>query len=98
MPSSRLHRWRLVASTLGLGVPARYALRRLAHVDHFYLLTASLDGVRYPRLRSDLRFEEARDSDFEQMLRDVHRWDAATRREVVARVLFHERGMPGAWV
>jgi hypothetical protein len=100
MPSFRLNEWRLVAvaRTLGLGVPARYALKRLADVDHYYLLTASLDRVRYPRLRSDLRFEEARDADFEQMLRDLHRWDPTTRREVVARVLFHERGMPGAWV
>jgi RimJ/RimL family protein N-acetyltransferase len=98
MNSSVLQQWRLVAANLGLVVPARHVLKKLADIDHFYLLSARLERIQYPRMRSDLRFAEARAGDFEEMLRELHRWDAPTRKEVVARVLFHRRGMPGCYV
>lgn len=64
MIATSLDRVRFVTSNLGVRTPALYALKRIAWVDHFFHLTAPLARVRFPRLRTDLRFAQATADDF----------------------------------
>ncbi|HEY3446507.1 MAG TPA: hypothetical protein VGK67_09080 [Myxococcales bacterium] len=89
---------RLVVSHLGLWTPALYALRKLGHVDHFFHLSAALRRLRFPRLRSDLRFAEATEADLAEILGGLGSLDADSRREVITRVRFHRSGVPGCHV
>jgi GNAT superfamily N-acetyltransferase len=98
MAPSSLDTYRLVASTLGLRVPALFALKRVAYLDHFYHLTAPLSRLHFPRLRSDLSFAEATEADFAEIARGVDALDPAARKDVVTRLLFHRRGFPGCYV
>jgi ribosomal protein S18 acetylase RimI-like enzyme len=78
----------LVTSSLGFGASALLALRKLAHVDHFYQLVAPIERLRYPRLRSDVRFTPATEADFAEMVRGLGELDVASRHEVLSRVFF----------
>jgi hypothetical protein len=98
MPLALARDYRLVVSNLGFWTPVRYALRRLAHVDHFYLMSAALGRLRFPRLRSDLRFAEATEGDFEEAARGLKALELDARREVVTRLRFHRGGVPGCHV
>jgi len=92
MVASSLQEYRLVVSHLGVGIPASLLLKKIASVDHFYHLTAALDGLRFPRLRSDIQFEEAREVDFSDILQGIRSLDAPSRKEVIARLRFRRRG------
>ncbi len=81
----------LVASSLGLGTSALLALGKLARVDHYYQLVAPIERLRYPRLRTDLRFTGATEADFAEMVRGLRELDVASRREVLSRVFFGRR-------
>lgn len=98
MTAASLHTYRLVASNLGIRVPAQYALKRIVWVDHFYHLTAPLARLRFPRLRTDIRFAPATAGDFAEIERDLPSLDAETRKEVVTRVLFFRRGFSGCYL
>jgi GNAT superfamily N-acetyltransferase len=98
MLAAPLHTYRLVTSSLGIRVPALYALKRLAHVDHFFHLTAPLARLRFPRLRTDIRFAQATEDDFREIERGIPALDAESRREVVTRVLFFQRGFSGCYL
>jgi len=89
---------RLVASSLGVRQPALYALKRLAYVDHFYHLTALLSRLRFPPLRSDLRFHEATRADLDEIARSGAGLDPASRKDIVTRLLFHRLGFTGCHV
>lgn len=90
--------YRLVVSSLGLKTPARFALKRVAWVDHFYHLTATLSRLRFPRLRSDLTFAPATGADLAEMERGLGALDASPRKDVVTRLLFWRRGFSGCYV
>lgn len=99
MAHSSLDTYRIVTSNLGFRVPALFALKRVAYLDHFYHLTAPLSRLRFPRLRSDIAFSEATDADFAEIARGIGALDApAARRDVVTRVLFYRRGFRGSYV
>jgi hypothetical protein len=98
MFTSSLDKYRLVASTLGIREPAFHLLKKLANVDHSYHLTAAIDRLRFPRLRSDLRFAQATDLDFAEILRGIRAADPAVRKELLARILFFRRGFSGCHV
>ena len=89
---------RLVLTNLGFWTPARYALRRMGHIDHFYQMSAALRRLRFPRLRSDLRFTEASEADFDEIARGLKVLDLDSRREVITRLRFHRAGVPGCHV
>jgi hypothetical protein len=95
MVAASLETYRFVTSILGLRIPALYALKRLAWIDHFFHLTASLARLRYPRLRTDLQIAPATADDFAEIERGIPGLDAESRREVVTRVLFFRRGFSG---
>jgi GNAT superfamily N-acetyltransferase len=88
----------LIATNLGFAVPALHALKRLGYVDHFYCLSGVIQRLRFPRLRSDIHVQEATEADFAEILRGLGRLDAASRKEVVTRLLFHRRNVPGCHV
>jgi hypothetical protein len=92
MIASSLEKCRLVASTLGVTSPARHLLKKLAAVEHCYHLTAAIDRLRFPRLRSDIRFAEATELDLAEILGGIRDRDLAIRQELLARVLFYRRG------
>jgi GNAT superfamily N-acetyltransferase len=96
LPSS-LDRYRLVASSLGPRLPA-LVLRKLAHVDHFFLLTAALSRLRFPRLRSNLRFALAGDADFAEIARTLGALDPLSRQEILSRLLFRDRGFSSCYI
>ncbi len=98
MHVASLHTYRFVASNLGIGIPALYALKRLAWVDHFFHLTAPLARLRFPRLRTDIHFSQATADDFAEIERGLPALDAESRREVVTRVLFFRRGFSGCYL
>ncbi len=98
MPSSSPHGYRLVVSSLGLRTPAVFALKRIAWVDHFYHLTAPLARLRFPRLRTDIRFAQATADDFSEIERGLPALDPESRKEVVTRVLFFRRGFSGCYL
>lgn len=93
-----LDTYRLVTSNLGIRIPAVYALKRLAYVDHFYHLTAPLARLRFPRLRTDIRFAQATADDFAEIERGIPALDAESRKEVITRVLFFRRGFSGCYL
>lgn len=93
-----LQTYRLVTSSLGLRLPAAYALKRLAWVDHFYHLTAPLSRLRFPRLRGDLHFALATPEDFAEIERSIPALDPESRRNLVTRVLFYRRGFSGCYL
>ena len=80
MIATSLDRVRFVTSNLGVRTPALYALKRIAWVDHFFHLTAPLARVRFPRLRTDLRFAQATADDFAEIERGLPALDAESRR------------------
>ena len=96
--TSAIEDYRLVASSLGLRVPALHALRKLAWIDHFYHLVTPIERLRFPRLRSDLRFAEATEADFAEIVRGIGALDVASRKEVMARVLFRRRAPRGCTI
>jgi RimJ/RimL family protein N-acetyltransferase len=96
--ASALDGYRLVASSLGLQVPALLALKKVGWIDHFYHLTAPLERLRYLRLRTDLAFSEATQADFAEIVRGLGELELAARKEVVARVLFQRRARRGCWI
>ncbi len=98
MATSSLETYRLVTSTLGLRLPALFALKRVAYVDHFYQLTAPLSRLRFPRLRSDISVAAATEVDFAEMAAGMKALDPAARKDVLARLLFHRRGFSGCYV
>lgn len=98
MTAPPLADFRLVTSSLGLRTPVLFALKRVAWVDHFYHLTAPLSRLRFERVRSDLEVTEATEADFDEMARGLPSLDAAARKDVVTRLLFHRRGFPGCYV
>ncbi len=98
MIATSLDRVRFVTSNLGVRTPALYALKRIAWVDHFFHLTAPLARVRFPRLRTDLRFAQATADDFAEIERGLPALDAESRRELVTRVLFFRRGFSGCYL
>jgi hypothetical protein len=98
MFTSSLDRYRLVASTLGIRDPAVHLLKKLANVDHSYHLAAAIDRLRFPRLRSDIRFAQATELDFAEILRGIRAADRTVRKELLARVLFFRRGFSGCHV
>lgn len=98
MRSRTLEDLRFVTSSLGLVQPALHALKRLGYVDHFYQLTAPLPRLRFPRLRSDLRFAAATAADLDEITRTVPALDPAARKDVVTRLRFHRRGFEGCHV
>lgn len=98
MVAGSLDTYRFVASNLGIRVPAAYALKRLAHVDHFFHLTAALARLRFPRLRHDIAFAQATENDLAEIVRGIPALDPDSRREVVTRVLFFRRGFSGCYV
>jgi GNAT superfamily N-acetyltransferase len=96
--SSAIEDCRLVASSLGLKVPALLALRRLGSIDHYYQLAAPIERLRFPRLRSGLQFEVATEADFAELVSGLGQLDPASRKEVVTRVLFQRRARRGCWI
>ncbi|WP_243337380.1 hypothetical protein [Anaeromyxobacter soli] len=96
--SSSLDRVRLVVSSLGFTVPLVYLLKRVAYQDHFYHLRAPMGRLRFPRLRSDIRCELATEADLDEIVRGLGALDLASRKEVVARVLFHRAGFSSCYI
>jgi hypothetical protein len=88
----------LVASSLGLWATALFAATKVGSIDHFYRLAAPLERLHYARLRDDLRFAEATDADFAEMVRGLGELDAASRREVVSRIVFRRRAPRGCTI
>jgi hypothetical protein len=95
---SALEDWQLVASSLGFRASAGLALKRLGWIDHFYHLVTPIERLRFPRLRSDLRFAEATEADFAEIVRGIGALDVASRKEVMARVLFRRRAPRGCTI
>ncbi len=90
--------YRLILSSLGLKTPLLEVLRRLCSIEQAYCLSAPLGRIRFPRLRSDIRFDVAGEEDFAHMLRNLSGLDALSRREVVARALFFRRGFTSCYI
>jgi hypothetical protein len=89
---SRIGDYRLVASSLGLRIPAWHVLKKLCSVEHVYYLTAPIDRIRFPRLRSDIEFGFATERELVESLRDLSTLDDVSRRDLVVRVLFFRHG------
>jgi ribosomal protein S18 acetylase RimI-like enzyme len=99
MRPSSLENYLLVASNLGLDPSAwLHLLRKTASVDHFYHLTAPLDRLRFPRLRSDIHLHGATEDDLGEIVRGIPDLDPASRKEVLARILFYRSGFTGCYV
>jgi len=98
MLPAQLGTYRLIATHLGLEAPATYLLKRLLHVDHFYHMTAIINRLRFPRLRSDLRFDLACKGDLDEIVQRLRMLDAASRKDLVARLLFHRRGFSSCYL
>lgn len=89
---SRIEEYRLVASSLGLRAPAWQLLRKMCSVEHVYYLTAPIDRLRFPRLRSDIEFAHATERDLAESLQGLSSLDDVSRRDLVVRVLFFRHG------
>jgi ribosomal protein S18 acetylase RimI-like enzyme len=89
---SRLEEYRLVASSLGLRLPAWHLLKKMCSVEHVYYLTAPIDRLRFPRLRSDIEFALATESDLVESLQGLSTLDDLSRKELGARVLLFRHG------
>lgn len=98
MPSHSLEELRLVASSLGLRLPALRVLKRLCSVEHVYCLTAPINRLRFPRLRADVGFALATAADFDEILEGIAALDALSRTELVARLLFFRHGFTSCYV
>jgi ribosomal protein S18 acetylase RimI-like enzyme len=96
--SHTLEDYRLIVSSLGLKTPVLQLLKKLCSIDHAYYLSAPLSRIRFPRLRSDIRFEVARESVFAEMLGHLAGLDALSRLEILARLLFFRRGFTNCYV
>ncbi|ABS25415.1 hypothetical protein [Anaeromyxobacter sp. Fw109-5] len=98
MPLRSLDEYRLVASTLGLRLPALHLLRKLLSVEHVYYLTVPMNRLRFPRIRTDIDFALATEGDFEEILQGLPAQDARSRTELVARLLFYRHGFSSCHV
>ncbi|ABS25453.1 hypothetical protein [Anaeromyxobacter sp. Fw109-5] len=98
MPLRSLREIRLVASCLGLRLPAVRVLRKLCSVEHVYYLTAPIQRLRFPRLRADVEFSLATDGDFDEILPGIAALDPLSRTELVARLLFFQHGFTSCYV
>lgn len=89
---SRMEEYWLVASSLGLRAPAWQLLRKMCSVEHVYYLTAPIDRLRFPRLRSDIEFSNATERDLVDSLQALSTLDDQARKDLVVRVLFFRHG------
>jgi L-amino acid N-acyltransferase YncA len=99
MFNTRLEKYQFILSNLGIWVPAKFFLKRVLYLDHFYFLTAPLKKVETGlRILSDIQIAEARNEDWTMIVDGLKQLDGNERREIIVRLLFYLKGFYGCYI